>query len=161
MLAEAISEMSGEAPRIEKGVSIDARVDAYVPADYVESEAIKIDIHRRIALARNEHVLEEIVEELTDRFGELPDAVSNLIQLSELRLRMERLGADRLTITRDRVMLAPIDLDQDQAARLRSVEPLAAYSSSKTELQVRLPDPAAGIERARIMLDHVLSAVED
>ena len=48
---------------------VDARVDAYVPASYVASEALKIDIHRRLALAESDDELRELHAALEDRYG--------------------------------------------------------------------------------------------
>ena len=52
-------------------IRIDARIDAYVPADYVESEALKIDLHRRLALAATEDELRELHASVEDRYGPL------------------------------------------------------------------------------------------
>ena len=54
MLAEAVAELQGQRRLATRPVRVDARVDAYVPATYVASEALKIDIHRRLALAESD-----------------------------------------------------------------------------------------------------------
>ena len=54
-------------------VRLDVNVDAYVPADYIPYEQAKVDVHRRIAGAREVADLMELRDELEDRFGELPD----------------------------------------------------------------------------------------
>ena len=71
---------------------LDAAVDAYVPADYVPLEAVKIDLHRRVALAVDRSELRELNAELADRFGPLPDPVANLLLLQEARLAAGELG---------------------------------------------------------------------
>ena len=50
---------------------LDVNVDAYVPADYIPYEQAKVDVHRRIAGAREVAELDELRAELADRFGEL------------------------------------------------------------------------------------------
>src|SRR5687767_15994707 len=57
MLAEAVAELSGQRRAVARPVRIDARVDAYIPASYVAAEALKIDLHRRIALTEDEDEL--------------------------------------------------------------------------------------------------------
>ena len=52
LLAEAVAELSGEHRVAARPVRVDARVDAYVPPEYIASEALKIDLHRRLALQR-------------------------------------------------------------------------------------------------------------
>src|ERR1700757_602613 len=53
MLQEAVAELSGSRRVAARPVRVDARVDAYVPAAYIASEALKIDLHRRLALAED------------------------------------------------------------------------------------------------------------
>src|SRR3989475_11178448 len=50
LLGEAVAELAGERRTVPRPVRVDARVDAYVPASYIGSEALKIDLHRRLAL---------------------------------------------------------------------------------------------------------------
>ncbi|HEV7773477.1 MAG TPA: transcription-repair coupling factor, partial [Conexibacter sp.] len=78
--AAADSKSEGRAEMAEP-VRMDVNVDAYVPADYIPYEQAKIDVHRRIAGAVDVADLELLREELDDRFGDLPQPLSNLIDL--------------------------------------------------------------------------------
>src|SRR5438094_1618127 len=60
LLGEAVAELSGERRPVARPVRVDARVDAYVPADYIGAEALKIDLHRRLALTESEDDLREL-----------------------------------------------------------------------------------------------------
>ena len=60
LLAEAVAELQGRPPETVRPVRLDAAVDAYVPADYVPLEAVKIDLHRRVALAADRSELREL-----------------------------------------------------------------------------------------------------
>ena len=82
LLAEAVAELQGRPSEAARPVRLDAAVDAYVPADYVPLEAVKIDLHRRIALAGERAELRELDAELTDRFGPVPEPVGNLLAAS-------------------------------------------------------------------------------
>ena len=87
--------------RSQRPVRVDAGVDAYVPPNYVPLEAVKIDVHRRIALAGSVDDLRELRIELADRFGPPPEPVENLLLLQEARLKLApargglRVGARR------------------------------------------------------------------
>ena len=74
MLNEAVAELSGQRRVAVRPVRVDARVDAYVPASYVAAEALKIDLHRRIALAEDDDELRELVQATEDRYGPVPGA---------------------------------------------------------------------------------------
>ncbi len=60
LLNEAVAELQGQKRIAVRPVRVDARVDAYVPAAYVDSEALRIDVHRRLALAETDDELREL-----------------------------------------------------------------------------------------------------
>ena len=72
---------------------MDVPVDAYVPSDYVPYEAAKIEVHRRIAGAREVAQLIMLREELEDRFGPMPEPLDNLVRLQDARIKLGRAGA--------------------------------------------------------------------
>src|SRR6202030_4031377 len=94
MLQEVIAELSGEHRLAARPVRVDARVSAYVPAEYIASEALKIDLHRRLALSESEDELRELQAGTEDRFGPLPEPVENLFLIQEAKLKLARAGAD-------------------------------------------------------------------
>ena len=96
LLNEAVAELSGQKRVAARPVRIDARVDAYVPAAYIGSEALKIDLHRRLALVEDEDELRELRASVEDRYGELPEPVENLFAIQEAKLKLARVGADYL-----------------------------------------------------------------
>ena len=75
---------------------VDARVDAFIPATYVSGEAMKIDLHRRLALAESDDELRELRLATEDRFGPVPEPVENLFAIQEAKLALARVGADYL-----------------------------------------------------------------
>ena len=89
-------------------------VDAYVPADYIPLEAVKIDLHRRIALAEDEDELRELVSATEDRYGPLPEPVENLFAIQEAKLKLARLGADYLVYRGGRMTVSPLALTSAQ-----------------------------------------------
>lgn len=152
MLQLAVADMSGEPVIEEKSALIETKMHAYIPADYVGSEAIKIDIHRRIALARDEHQLDTLIEELKDRFGEVPDSVANLVDLGRIRLLVQRIGASRMNVGTPKVAVAPINLTSTQLSYLHSEAPWAVYNSNSGELAVRVLKREEAAPRALALL---------
>jgi transcription-repair coupling factor (superfamily II helicase) len=84
MLAEAVAELRGEKsePKIETVMEIN--IDAYLPGSYVPTQAQKIAIYKRI-LSASLSELNEIEDELLDRFGSPPIAVINLLRVARIR----------------------------------------------------------------------------
>ena len=124
-------------------VRLDVNVDAYVPADYVPYEQAKVDVHRRVAAARDVAELELLREELADRFGELPDPLENLIALQKARIKLGQAGARTVSFRGDRLAVTPIELDSTQAKALRARIPEAVYEFGRSQLLVRVPGDAA------------------
>jgi transcription-repair coupling factor (superfamily II helicase) len=145
MLEEAVSaagpagDGAGAEPAWEP-VRLDVPVDAYVPADYIPYEVAKIDVHRRIAAAREPADLGAIVEELEDRFGPIPAPVHNLVRLQEARIKLGRAGARTVEFRAGRLVVHPVEIDSGQARALREEVEGAVYESLKRTLRVHLGD---------------------
>ncbi len=85
MLQEAVSEAKGEPVQEHFDTSIDIRIDAYIPMEYISNEMQKLDMYKRIAGIETQEETEEILEELIDRFGEPPKSVQNLLMIARLK----------------------------------------------------------------------------
>ncbi|HZK21916.1 MAG TPA: transcription-repair coupling factor [Oscillospiraceae bacterium] len=93
LLSEAVSEQKGETPkRANKECLVDLQIDAHIPEEYIESLAQRIAIYRRIADIENEEGATDVIDELIDRYGEPPNSVNGLVQISLLRSTASTLG---------------------------------------------------------------------
>jgi transcription-repair coupling factor (superfamily II helicase) len=142
---EAADAESGDAVAEDwEPVRLDVNVDAYVPVDYVPYEQAKVEVHRRIAAARQVSELMELREELEDRFGPEPDPLRNLILLQQARIKFGQAGALSVSVRGDRLAVTPIELDSGRAKKIRAEIPEALYESGKSQLSMRVPkDPVA------------------
>jgi transcription-repair coupling factor (superfamily II helicase) len=164
MLDEAVHAMSGDGGEGDapEPVRLDVNVDAYVPADYIPYEQAKIDTHRRIAGAREVADVALLRDELEDRFGPVPDPLANLLALQEARIKLGQAGARVVTFRGGRLAVTPIDLDDEQAARLKTELPQALYEPGRSQVSLRVPeDPQErfpAVVHAADMLLRVVSA---
>jgi transcription-repair coupling factor (superfamily II helicase) len=142
MLDDAVAAAADGAASDEEWepVRLDVNVDAYVPSDYIPYEQAKIDVHRRIAGAREVADLVLLREELEDRFGDPPEPLLNLISLQQARIKLGQVGARAVSFRGDRLAVTPIELDSVRAKRVRQEIPEALYESGKAQLSVRVPD---------------------
>jgi transcription-repair coupling factor (superfamily II helicase) len=86
MLNEAVKMMKGEVTEEETfETTVDMDMDAYIPSTYIKNEMHKLDIYKRIAEIENEEELMDMQEELMDRFGDLPSAVNNLLNIALIK----------------------------------------------------------------------------
>ncbi|HEU0019275.1 MAG TPA: transcription-repair coupling factor, partial [Thermoleophilaceae bacterium] len=144
MLDEAVAALAGDsAEEAPEPVRVDLPVDAFVPGDYVPYEAAKIEIHRRVAGAKEIADLIVLREELEDRFGPVPEPLDNLIKLQDARIKLGRAGVRSVDFAGGRLAVSPVELDSSQVTVLRERVPEAIYESGRSTVRVRVPDEAA------------------
>lgn len=78
--------------KVEQECSVDVDVDAYIGPDYIANELVKLDTYKKIAGLLNETECSEMEDELNDRFGKLPQSVTNLIDIVRLKILAKDLG---------------------------------------------------------------------
>jgi transcription-repair coupling factor (superfamily II helicase) len=154
LLAEAVAELSGQRRVAARPVRVDARVDAYVPAGYIASEALKIDLHRRLALSETEDELRELHAAIEDRYGDVPEPVDNLFAIQEAKLKLATLGADYLVYRGGRASVGALVLGSGELRVLRGRAATAVYSTANREVTLR-SDSFAG---AASLVDAILAA---
>ncbi len=137
MLHEVVAELSGARRLATRPVRVDARVDAYVPAAYIASEALKIDLHRRLALVEDEDELRELEQATQDRYGPLPEPVSNLFTIQVAKLKVAQLGADYLVFRGGKASVGPIVMGSGELRALRALVDTAVYSTGLREVTLR------------------------
>ncbi len=155
MLNEAVAELQGQRRVAVRPVRIDARIDAYVPQQYVSSEALRIDIHRRLALAETEDELRELQASLEDRYGPLPEPVENLIAFQEAKIKVARLGADYLVFRGGKATVGKLVLGSGELKELRNRIHTAVYAVGSSEVSLRSDD---GFPQAIRLVDAILDS---
>ncbi len=89
LLNEAVTAIkNGETDVKTWDTTIDMDMDAYIPSEYIKNELQKLDTYKRIANVSTEDMLMDMQEELTDRYGDIPVAVNNLLKIAVLKSRM-------------------------------------------------------------------------
>jgi transcription-repair coupling factor (superfamily II helicase) len=163
MLEEAIIARDGDGFADDREpVRLDVNVDAYVPSDYIPYEQAKVDVHRRIAAARDVAELMALRDELDDRFGPPPEPLLNLISLQQARIRLGEAGARNVGLRQGRLTVTPVDLEVDAAARLREAIPDATYEPGRSQLTVRVSeDPAEQFPAVVRAAEALLSVVSE
>ena len=85
MLNEAVKHLKGELVEEPYTTTVDLNVDAFIPASYIPNEYQKLDIYKRIASIENEEEMDDMLEELIDRFGDVPKKVQQLLSIALLK----------------------------------------------------------------------------
>lgn len=85
MLNEAVSGKKGKRQEKDFETTVDLEADAFIPASYIRSENQKLDLYKRIAAISDAEELEDMTDELIDRFGEIPKSAMNLMQIAMMK----------------------------------------------------------------------------
>ncbi len=146
--ADGKTVATAEEPR---DVRIDLPVDAHLPVDYISSDRLRLEAYRRLAAAADEAAIDAVIEELTDRYGALPEPVQLLVAVARLRLLCRDAGITEVTATSAAtVRLSPLTLPDSAQVRLARRYPGARYRATTATVQVPIPRAGTGLGAPRI-----------
>ncbi|MBE6600773.1 MAG: transcription-repair coupling factor [Ruminococcaceae bacterium] len=107
LLHDAVLEEQGNAPEEKTECKIDLSFDAFIPEKYVQSQAQRMSLYRRIATVREKEDCDDIYDELSDRYGDVPRQIENLLAIALIRSRAETCGMTRVTQKGGEVKIYP------------------------------------------------------
>ncbi|MFI1990183.1 transcription-repair coupling factor [Actinoplanes sp. NPDC020271] len=140
MVGEAVSAFKGERPEEEPEVKIDLPIDAHLPTEYIAVERLRLEMYRKLAEARDEARLEEVIAEMTDRYGEPPAPVVNLIAVARFRQLARAYGLTDVSMQGKHLRFSPLNLLDSKQMRLKRYHPDSVYKAANE--QVSVPRPA-------------------
>ncbi|QIK08375.1 transcription-repair coupling factor [Streptomyces sp. ID38640] len=147
MVGEAVADYRAsleggveEEPPLE--VKIELPVDAHVPHDYAPGERLRLQAYRAIASASSEEDIAAVREELTDRYGKLPEPVENLLLVAGLRMLARACGVADITLQGANIRFGPVELRESQELRLKRLYPRTVLKPAAQ--QILVPRPTTG-----------------
>lgn len=146
LLNEAVLEEKGETPKKELECKVSLAYDAYLPDSYVKNSAQRMSLYKRIALIRNQDDYYDVVDELIDRYGELPKPAKNLLLIALIRGNAIACGVEEVSDEGQTVNIYPSRIDIDTWMQLSDDfdGSLKIVMSSRTHIALQLkkgPDP--------------------
>ena len=157
LIEEAVREArgaQGEKLPCQVETRVELRVDAYLPAEYVRGESQRMEVFKRIALIKTRELREDVIEELIDRFGNIPESVMNLIEIAHLRGVCGRLGVIRVNCTAN-TLVCRLDIHAD-------IDPARLYAAlEKTDKRLLLSaskEPAILFRDKQLTTEQLLRA---
>jgi len=131
LLADAVHKLKNEPVEPIPTAVIDLGFSTYIPKNYIPADRHRMDMYRKIAVARCSEDLKQIANELTDIYGPVPDEVGLLLQLAELRIAASRQDIKSVVISGKNVVFSFIKEATVQAKSL--------FANVKGK--IRIPDP--------------------
>ena len=143
MIGEAVSAFRGDVAEGQTELRLELPVDAHIPHDFVDSERLRLEAYQKLSTASSPTAatdqIDLVLEELTDRYGEPPTPVQNLIAVSRLRWQAQQAGLSEVVAMGSNLRVAPADLPDSIQVRLQRMYPGARYVSTTGAITVPMP----------------------
>ena len=144
---KALQVGGAEAPQvgeaeIDEDLRVDLPVDATIPEDYVPHERLRLEAYTKFAAARTDADVNDILDELTDRYGPVPEATARLAALARLRALAARLGVREIVAQGKSIRFAPVSLAESARMRLTRLYPGTVLKPATRTIVVPAPSAA-------------------
>jgi transcription-repair coupling factor (superfamily II helicase) len=142
LVGEALAEYRGETGAELAEVKVELPVDAHIPHDYVTGERLRLEAYKRIAAASEDAAIDEVVAELKDRYGPLPEPVQRLMEVARLRVLARSAGVAEVVLQGGYVRFGGVDLPESRRMRLTRLHPGTQVKPVTRTILVPRPKPA-------------------
>ncbi len=166
LVGEAVNDFKGEGAEELGEVRIELPVDAHLPHDYISSERLRLEMYKRLAEVRADEDVDQLREEMVDRYGQPPIEVESLLIVARFRARARQAGVKEITLAGKFVRFAPVDLPDSRVVRLGRVYPKSIVKAPTQTILVPRPQTAviggkpidgiALLEWARHVIDDII-----
>ncbi len=153
LVRQAVQELKGEKSYQElKEVKVDLPVSAYIPPGYIESETLRIEAYRRLALIKDLEALELFKAELVDRYGHFPFKVKNLINVCQVKILAGKLGIKEISFRGGKLNLIGASLSKEYLGKY----PCLFFDSHRGILSAQVKENEA-LSYALALLDDMIT----
>ena len=104
ILDEVIKELKGLPVEEELDVQIDINISSYIPDEFIDNSSQKIEIYQNIALCKSEEDIQNVVDEIIDRYGHMPEEIENLLEITRIKNLCKKIGIVKVSQKRDGVI---------------------------------------------------------
>ena len=126
LLDEVLKEEQGIKVEDEFETQIDINVTSYIPDSYISDSNQKIEIYQDIAICKTEEDIQDITDELIDRFGEMPKQIENLLEISRIKQVAKKLYISKISSKRDGVVFT---FENDKLNGDKAIELIKIYGN--------------------------------
>lgn len=143
MIGEAVNVFKGEEVTESTELTIELPVIAHIPEDFVESERLRLEAYQKFSAASHPDAqpgaIDLVLEELKDRYGELPIEVVNLEAISRLRRKAAKLSLTKVLAAGPSLRIEPVELPDSRVMRMQRMYPGAKLIQASKTLIIPLP----------------------
>ena len=164
MIGEAVNELKGDGPADRAEVRVELPINAHIPHDYLPGERLRLEAYTQIAAIDSDADAAAVRDELTDRYGQPPEPVLNLLEVARLRARARRAGLTDITLQGNHVRFAPVELPESKQVRVQRLYPRTLLKPAVRTMLVPAPkavpgSSSAGASRSRTPVSGSATAI--
>lgn len=163
MVGEAVSTFRTGKEQVARELRFELPVSALIPADYISSDRLRLEAYQKLASAAGPTskpgTVDDVVSELTDRYGEMPLQTRNLVALTRVRRLLQRADLSEVVAVGPRLKLAPVALSDSMQVRLQRMYPQAKYIGDQHQLMLPMPEDLIADQDATGLLDWLYKLV--
>jgi len=104
LLNQVVKELQGEEIVEEIDIQIDLDITSYIPDDYIKNSSQKIEIYQNIALCKNEEDIQNVTDEIIDRYGQMTYEVENLLDIARIKILAKEKNILKIAQKRENVI---------------------------------------------------------
>jgi transcription-repair coupling factor (superfamily II helicase) len=149
MIGEAVATFRGEETEGPTELRLELPVQARIPESYIDSERLRLEAYQKLSAAASvtakDDAIDLVVDELRDRYGELPAETEGLLAVARLRRRAAQAGLADVVAMGPNLRIAPANLADSMRVRLQRLYPTSKVLAGGEAIVI--PMPRAGEER--------------
>lgn len=104
LLDEVMKELQGIEIKEEQDIQIDLAFSSYIPEEYIENSGQKIEIYQDIALCKTEEDVQNVTDEIIDRYGKMPEEVENLLEIARIKNLAKEVNVLKISQKKDGIV---------------------------------------------------------
>lgn len=129
LLDEVVKEIQGEKIEEEIDMQIDLNVTSYIPDEYISDSSQKIEIYQNIALCKNEENIQDVVDEIIDRFGNMPEELENLLDIARIKYMSKPYYITKIASKKNSILFA------FEESKFKEIDILKILDTYKTKIK--------------------------
>ncbi|MCQ9386789.1 transcription-repair coupling factor [Brevibacterium moorei] len=151
MVGEAVANLKDETVEEAPEMRVELPIDAHLPQDYVDHERLRLEAYRKLAGATSEADIQDVLAELTDRYGPYPEAVAVLADIARLRIRARASGVNEIVAQGNFIRFGPVELLDSQLVRLKRLYPKTLIKPAIRSVLVPKPQAGSGFDKSDLV----------
>lgn len=151
MVGEAVAAYKGQEAPEDTSVSVELPIDAYIPEDYLDVQSLRLDAYARLSSATTDAEIDQLLEEMTDRYGRPPEPLERLGAVAKLRNLARSQGVQEIKVLGKFIRFTPVELADSQMARLQRLYPGARVKLATRELFIPAPTRKNGLSETPVV----------